>query len=121
MVSSMAPAILLHEGEPFLVLGARGGSRIPTSLVQVIVRIVDFGMDLPEAVALPRIHYQWEPDVLYYEKDLAGSPALSQLEEMGYQTRELTSSPGKVQALRIHEGTITGAADPREGGAVVGF
>jgi gamma-glutamyltranspeptidase/glutathione hydrolase len=63
-LSSMTPTIVLKDGKPFLVLGAPGGSLIITAVLQVIVNVIDFGMNVQNAVDFPRIHHQWKPDRL---------------------------------------------------------
>src|SRR5690349_16450034 len=62
-LSSMTPTILTKDGKPVLVLGTPGGARIITTVLQAILDVVDFGMDVQEAVDAPRIHHQWMPDV----------------------------------------------------------
>ena len=68
MLSSMAPTIVVRNDRPYIVLGARGGSRIPTSVAQIISNVIDYGMTIQEAVDAPRVHHQWIPDTLLYEK-----------------------------------------------------
>src|SRR5262249_56943031 len=70
-LSSMTPAILLKDGKPFLITGSPGGSRIITTVLQIIVNVIDRGMDMAAAGAAPRIHDQWMPDQGYAE---AGVP-----------------------------------------------
>src|SRR5271165_3928744 len=67
-LSSMTPTILLRDGKLFMVVGAPGGSRIITSVLQVILNVTDFGMNAQDAVDFPRFHHQWKPDKLYLEK-----------------------------------------------------
>ncbi len=67
-LSSMTPTILLRDGKLFMVVGAPGGSRIITAVMQVILNVVDFGMNAQDAVDVPRFHHQWKPDKLYLEK-----------------------------------------------------
>ena len=64
-LSSMTPTIVLKDGKPFLVTGSPGGSRIITAVLQVIVNVIDRGMDIADAVAAPRVHNQWVPDQVY--------------------------------------------------------
>ncbi len=68
MLSSMSPTIVLREGRPWLVLGARGGPRIITAVVQILLNRYEYGMDLEQAVAAPRLHHQWKPDVIWNEE-----------------------------------------------------
>jgi gamma-glutamyltranspeptidase/glutathione hydrolase len=121
MVSSMTPTILLEGERPFLVLGARGGSRITTTVAQIVVNVVDFGMDIQEAVDLPRVHHQWLPDKLYYEPQGLSEGVLDDLRSLGYAVEELTASPGRAQAIIVDGGYMFGWSDPREGGSAMGF
>ena len=61
-LSSMTPTIVLKNGKPFLVTGSPGGSRIITAVLQIIINVIDRGMNIADAVAAPRIHHQWLPD-----------------------------------------------------------
>ena len=70
-VSSMAPTILLRDGKLFMTVGAPGGSRIPTAILQVILNVVDFGMNVQDAVDAPRIHHQWLPDRISAERGIS--------------------------------------------------
>jgi gamma-glutamyltranspeptidase / glutathione hydrolase len=72
-LSSMCPTIVTRDGKPLLVLGTPGGSRIITAVLQVIVHVVDYGMNVQEAVDAPRFHQQWLPDMTNVE-DFALSP-----------------------------------------------
>src|SRR6202163_788979 len=63
-LSSMTPTIVLSDGKPVLVVGTPGGSRIITTVLEIIVNVIDHGMTLQEAVDAPRIHHQWLPDTL---------------------------------------------------------
>ena len=71
MLSSMTPTILLREGEPVLVTGSPGGSTIITTVLQVMVNVIDHDMDLATAVAAPRLHHQWRPDRVVFEAESA--------------------------------------------------
>ena len=70
-VSSMRPPSSLRDGKLFLVLGAPGGARIPNGILQVILNVDDFHMNVQDAVDWPRFHHQWMPDVLYVEKGIS--------------------------------------------------
>jgi gamma-glutamyltranspeptidase/glutathione hydrolase len=69
-LSSMCPTIILKNGKSYLCIGSVGGPRIISSVVQIIVNVVDFKMDVQAAIDAPRIHYQWRPDKLYCEKEI---------------------------------------------------
>src|SRR5260221_9046636 len=74
-LSSMSPTIVEKDGHPVLVLGSPGGPRITTAVLETIANIVDFGMEPWQAVAAPRVHHQWLPGSLYFERRRVTSPA----------------------------------------------
>jgi len=123
MLSSMSPTILLKDNKPVMMLGARGGSRIITSVFEAIVNVVDFGMKGQEAIDQPRFHHQWLPDTLIYEKYCFPSDVLQNLEARGHILRQKSGATGQLEAIYIDPktGIIYGAPDPREGGVAVGY
>ncbi len=122
MLSSMTPTIVLKNGKPFLVLGSPGGSTIITSVLQVILNVIDFGMNIQEAIDAPRIHHQWYPDVLYYEKRGLPLDVIENLKKRGHKLEERRGFQGEVQAILIDEnGFKYGAADPRGYGLAMGY
>ena len=68
-LSSMSPTIITKDGKLMMVVGTPGGSHIPTGVLQVMINVLDHGMTITEAVNAPRIHAQWLPDVVYYERN----------------------------------------------------
>jgi gamma-glutamyltranspeptidase / glutathione hydrolase len=66
-LSSMSPTIVSHDGKPFMVIGAAGGSRIITVVVHCILNVIDYGMNIQEAIDAPRFHQQWLPDTTYVD------------------------------------------------------
>lgn len=118
MLSSMTPTIVLNEGKPFIVLGTPGGSTIITTVAQLIVDMVDFGMDPSEAVATPRFHHQWLPDLIYYEKGAFTELILGDLRKRGHTLKE-REPIGDAQVIMIREERC-GASDPRGGGRSLG-
>ncbi|MGD9922936.1 MAG: gamma-glutamyltransferase, partial [Pseudorhodoplanes sp.] len=82
-LSSMTPTIVLKDGKPYLVTGSPGGSRIITTVLQIISNVLDHGMDVAEAVSAPRIHHQWLPDQVFAEKTYP-EETLKGLEERGH-------------------------------------
>lgn len=122
MLSSMTPTIVLKDDRPFMLLGSRGGSRITTSVVQVIMNVVDFGMNIQDAVDTPRIHHQWLPDKVLYE--VGGlTPGVEGLRGLGYIIEETTDPNGRLNAVLIDRagGMLYGGPDRREGGTAGGF
>ncbi len=83
-LSSMTPTIVLKDGKPVLVVGTPGGSRIITTVLEIIVNVIDHGMTLQEAVDAPRIHHQWLPDTLAGEPFAFSADTVKSLTHMGY-------------------------------------
>ena len=83
-VSSMTPTIVTRDGKLFLMLGAPGGSRIINGVLQVILNVEDFHMNVQDAVDWPRFHHQWMPDMLYLEKGISPDTA-ALLRAMGHE------------------------------------
>ncbi len=122
MLSSMSPTIVLKDGKPFMVLGARGGSRIISSVAQVIVNVIDFGMNIQEAVDAPRIHQQWLPDIIFSEQHGLSPDTVEKLKAMGYDV-DIHSYSAIVNAVLLDEkdGVLFGAPDARGSGEAVGY
>ncbi len=119
MLSSMAP-IVAWRGDQMLVLGARGGSKIPTSTAQVFLNVVVDGDDLQAAVDRPRVHHQWRPDTLMVETDSLSPETARVLTQRGHTLEELATAEQqpKVNAVqRLPGGVLAAAADPRGPGA----
>lgn len=135
-LSSMSPTLVTEEGKTFLVLGSPGGSRIISITLETALNIIDFGMEPQEAVNAPRIHQQWMPDEVYYEKNGLSPDTLKLLETRGYKMTEqtpwgaaelimvglpgaagvsATSSSGNDGAVsgKVREGYLYGANDVR--------
>lgn len=110
-LSSMTPTIVLKSGQPFLATGTPGGSKIITSVFQQLVNILWFDMNVSEATNAPRIHHQWQPDILYVEQNIAAD-SIKLLQQKGYQV-EISTSLGSLQSIMRKEGVYYGAADPR--------
>ncbi len=121
-VSSMTPTILLRAGKPFLVLGAPGGSRIPNGVLQVILNVVDFHMNVQDAVDRPRFHHQWMPDVLYVEQGISPD-TISLLRAMGHKVSEYAPGQGvaRVEAILDDDGWLEGGADGRGDAKAEGY
>jgi gamma-glutamyltranspeptidase/glutathione hydrolase len=122
MLSTMTPAILLKDGRPYLALGSPGGSRIATMVLQVVLNVVDFGMDLQAAVDAPRCHHQWMPDRLSCERDALDADVLDGLKKRGHDVIT-TGWRGNVQAILFDReaGLLRGASDARGYGVAVGY
>jgi gamma-glutamyltranspeptidase / glutathione hydrolase len=120
-LSSMTPTIVLKDGAPVLVTGSPGGPRIITTTLQMIVNVVDHGMNVAQATAAPRVHHQWLPDVLRVEEGLSPD-TLALLRALGHDVQEMATM-GSTQSILIdaETGWRLGATDPRTpGGLAVG-
>ncbi|MCH5375361.1 MAG: gamma-glutamyltransferase [Planctomycetes bacterium] len=111
-LSSMTPTIVLDDGEPWFATGSPGGSRIITSVLQMVVNMIDHQMNLAEATAAPRMHHQWLPDVLQLESGFSPD-TVRVLRERGHHVEEAQSSMGSLQSVGFHGGVYRGASDPR--------
>jgi gamma-glutamyltranspeptidase/glutathione hydrolase len=122
MLSSMTPTIIVKDGKPFLVVGSPGGSRIITTVLQVIVNVLDFGMNVQEAVDAPRFHHQWLPDTIRIERQGFPADVVSALEAMGHKV-QVQENMGDVHAIWIDPRTNVryGASDPRMDGRTLGY
>ncbi len=118
-VSSMTPAILTRGGQTALVLGTPGGPTIPGAVLQIALNVIEFGMDARQALAAPRIHHQWKPDVLYHE-DGFSPDSLRLLEARGHRP-EFRESNNDAMAVKYADGWMEGAADPRREGSADGL
>ena len=118
-LSSMTPTILVRDGKPVLVVGGPGGSKIISSVLQVILNVVDFGMNAQDAVDAPRFHHQWQPDVLAIEKGFSPD-TVRILESLGHKV-ESTTSVARIEAIVIDNGLLQGGADGRGYGKAEGY
>lgn len=115
MLSSMSPSLVTRDGEVILVLGTPGGSRIFTSIFQVLNNIYDYKLPLKEAVGAQRVHHQLLPkDTIYYDAyaPLTGKPA-EDLKAMGYKLEDQGWEMGNVQAIKVDGAKLETASDPR--------
>ncbi len=116
-LSSMSPTIVTKDGKPFMVIGSPGGSRIITITLEAILNVVDFGMDISQAVNAPRIHHQWQPDTVYLEPFALSPDTEKALAEMGYKLDGGNGAPVWGQAAGILVGGKSLAAIEKGGGA----
>ena len=112
-LSSMTPTIVLKDGTLFMTVGAPGGSRISTAVLQVILNVLDFGMNVQDAVDAPRVHHQWQPDKLSLERGISPD-TVALLKSRGY---DVDYTPGvvlaQVAAIVSDGGWLQGASDGR--------
>lgn len=116
MLSSMSPTIVKKDGKNFLVTGSPGGSRIITTTLQVIMNVIDHGLNIQSAVAAPRIHHQWLPDEIRIEEGLS-QDTIDGLKQKGHDVQQ-KSSMGAIQSIMISDGVMYGGADPRRSTAL---
>ncbi len=120
-LSSMTPTILAREGKFFLAVGAPGGSRITTAVLQVILNVVDFGMNAQEAVDFPRFHHQWQPDKLFLEPGFSPD-TVALLKARGHDVDYRPGNVAAVVELIVNDkGWLHGAADGRRPGKAAGY
>ena len=115
MLSSMSPSLMTRDGKVELVLGTPGGSRIFTSIFQVMNNLYDYGMPLEKAVAAQRVHHQLLPkDTIYFDSyaPLTGAVA-DDLKKMGYVLEDQGWEMGDIQAIRVNGDKLETASDPR--------
>jgi gamma-glutamyltranspeptidase/glutathione hydrolase len=115
-LSSMSPTLVLEAGRPFLVTGTPGGSRIITTTLQVIMNVIDHGMNIAEATEAPRIHHQWLPDELRIEEGISPD-TIALLEAKGHKVT-VNDAMGSTQSIMITEDGLFGSSDPRRPGAL---
>jgi gamma-glutamyltranspeptidase/glutathione hydrolase len=128
-LSSMTPTIVVHDGKTFLVLGSPGSSKIITTVANVLMGVVDYGMNIQEAVDAPRFHNQWLPDVLNLESWFSPD-TVRLLEKMGYNVEfglhhgedgSAYWSEAECIAINSKTGERLGASDYRTNGRAVGY
>ena len=111
-LSSMTPVIVFADGKPWFATGSPGGSRIITTAVQIIVNVIDHGMNIADASSRPRMHHQWLPDVLMLESAY-GPDTIRLLEAKGHTVRVRNSTATSAQTVAFKDGWFRGASDPR--------
>jgi gamma-glutamyltranspeptidase/glutathione hydrolase len=119
-LSSMSPTMVFRDGELEIVTGSPGGSRIITTVLQVILDIIDHGLNVAEAEDAPRVHDQWLPDELRIERGLSPD-TIRLLEAMGHKV-VVRESMGSANTIERKDGVLLGASDPRQRGTLaVGY
>jgi gamma-glutamyltranspeptidase/glutathione hydrolase len=122
MLSAMTPTIVLGPGgEVRMVTGTPGGATIITTVFQTISNVLDYGMNVTQAVNAPRIHHQHLPDQIYYEPGGLTRPTVRALEDLGHTLIERTEISGDVQMIVVDGGVLYAWSDPRRGGVAAGY
>jgi gamma-glutamyltranspeptidase/glutathione hydrolase len=116
MMSTMAPTIVFKDDKPWLITGTPGGSTILNTILQVIVNVVDYDLNVAEATHAPRIHQQWRPNDLEVEPNF-NPDTIRLLKAKGHDV-DAEETRGSAQSILIENGRFYGAADPRRPGAL---
>ena len=126
-LSSMTPTIVVRDGKPFLVLGSPGSSKIITTVANVLMGVVDYGMNIQEAVNAPRFHNQWLPDIVNVEKWFSPD-TITALQKMGHHVQIGLREEGggywsdaECVEIDLKTGDRLGASDGRNNGKAVGY
>ncbi len=123
MLSSMTPTIIAKDGKPFMVIGTPGGTTIITTVMQVLCNVIDFQMNIQEAIDAPRIHHQWSPDQTYFERRGLSADTIEKLRAMGHEMIERRGTSGLAEGILFDSrtGMLHGATDSRGYGLAAGF
>jgi gamma-glutamyltranspeptidase/glutathione hydrolase len=116
MLSSMTPTIVIKDGKPYLVTGSPGGSRIITTVLQVVMNVIDHKMNIAAATNASRVHHQWLPDELRVEQSLNGD-TIRLLTEKGHKV-SVQNAMGSTQSIMRVDNSFQGASDPRRESAL---
>jgi gamma-glutamyltranspeptidase/glutathione hydrolase len=118
-LSSMSPTIVVREGKLYAVLGSPGGPTIINTVLEVIVNLLDFKLNIADAVDAPRFHHQWMPDRLQVERGFSPD-TIDRLRSFGHKV-ETVPTQGEVAAILVNGGWLQGACDPRTEGTARGY
>lgn len=121
-LSSMTPTIVLKDGKFHFAVGSPGGPTIINTVTQVIVNIIDHGMNIQQAIDWPRVHHQWMPDQIVYEPYGLAPDVMNRLKSMGHQFGN-PRYMGDAEGVMIEDktGVRLGASDPRLDGKSIGY
>lgn len=122
-LSSMTPTFVVRDGKLWFAIGSPGGPTIINTVLEIVTDIVDFGMNIQDAVDAPRFHHQWLPDEIVWEPGVVTPEVRAELEGYGHHFREKPSEIGDAQGVMIDpkDGARLGGADHRRGGVAVGW
>ena len=117
-VSSMSPVLVSKDGKPMLMTGSPGGSKIISANMQMILNVLEFGMNIADASVAPRIHHQWRPDTLEIESGVSPD-TVSRLIDKGQSIKfsQRSANMGSLQTVMWRDGFFYGYSDPRRPGA----
>jgi len=122
-LSAMTPTIVLKDGKLLFAVGSPGGPTIINTVLQVVVNVIDFGMSIQQAIDAPRVHHQWMPDEVRWERYGLNRDTRLALEKRGHVFAERPTGLGDAEGIMIEAktGMRLGASDPRSGGVAVGY
>jgi len=123
-LSSMTPTIVLRkDGSVWFAVGARGGPRIISAVLQTVINVIDHDMNIQEAIDAPRIHHQWFPDQIYYEQYGMSPDTRKILESYGHKFDDKPGNIASATGIAIEEktGVKLGAIDSRSDGEAIGY
>lgn len=123
MLSSMTPTIIAKDGKPYLVIGTPGGRTIINTVFQTVINVLEYKMPIDKAIEVMKIHHQWLPDMIVYEKDLMSPDTKRNLESMGHHLRPVNNL-GELMGIHIvrEKNILVGACDSSSHeGAAVGY
>ena len=121
-LSAMTPTIVVKDGKLAYVMGSPGGPRIITTVANILMGVIDYGLDIQQAVAAPRFHHQWLPDSITMEKVGFSPDTVSTLNQLGHKIDFRGYwSDGECIAIDAKTGDRLGAPDPRNNGAAAGY
>jgi gamma-glutamyltranspeptidase/glutathione hydrolase len=121
MLSSMLPTIVLDRtGQPLLVVGARGGPRIISAVMQIVINVVDHQMNIVDAMNAPRVHHQALPDTLRLERNGFTDAQKDSLRALGYAVGNISTVASANAVMRTKTGWVA-YSDPRSGGRPAGY
>ncbi len=116
----MTPTIVLKNGRFHMALGCAGGSRIITTILHAYLNATLFHMNASDALASPRFHHQWLPDVIRVEEAFASNEnRLKQLRSMGHTIEQVKTIGNAILLIQREDGSLDGAADPRGSGVAL--
>ena len=118
----MTPTIVLRkDGSLWFALGARGGPRIITSVLQAVINVIDHDMNIQQAIDAPRIHHQWFPDQILFEPLGMSSDTQKALEKLGHKFGSPTNLASMTAIMIDEKGVRLGAIDSRSDGEAIGY
>jgi gamma-glutamyltranspeptidase/glutathione hydrolase len=122
-LSSMTPTIVLKEGRLWFAVGSPGGPTIINTVMQIVINIIDHGMNIQQSISWPRVHHQWMPDSITYEPFGLVPDVKNRLEEMGHKFTDKPRYMGDAEGIMIEDKTEVrlGGSDPRLDGRSVGY